>query len=687
MFERLKNVFGSIRRTWQEISSDGYTALSVMRNWRLNKSRRDLLDEFKNLVHQCITTITANVARYEPIAYRVGPDGKKVPVKASPLIALLKRPNPMMSQYDFIEACETYRNLSGEFFIHFGLGQNSGKPKEMYLISPDRVRLAIDKETGEVVGAMVRRPDGLEMPLDLNEFAHYKTFNPGNMYRGLGVVEANLLYVEIENTTSGFQYNYMKNQATPSGVLTFRADNKQTIDKDAFLKAKAQWNEQYSGEENAGKTLFVREMDVKFEKVGLSLADLDMAGLKEMTDQKVRNAFKVPKAMLGETDSSGLGRGNVEAIEYVFAKYTIDPIQNRYDDFFTMLANKYWPGDSIELGHVSQIPEDKEFEQKKNSEAVNVWKTINEVRMEEGKEAIDGGDTLYVPFNVTAINAPAPAAATGKKLVISLKQLPEVVADKPSALKKSTDGELAFHLALQKIEKKAEKDYDHKLGGLIDEQHKDVLSRLADFAGKAFDQITPDAATTAAAWTVSLAPVLEQAIEQSGPLTLDYLNVKDQIDFILNQGARKHIYESTTRLMTSFNQELTEKLQKQLIQGINNKESIAQLTKRVNDVYTDAKTWQAKRIANTESHRANNFGVREAFKSAGVKRMVWRANPNACEFCQAMDGQTAEVGGNFLAQGQSVTGTDGGSYLADYDNVQLADLHPNCACYIVPELD
>lgn len=683
----ISNIKQKVSGLWNPVGG-GYSFASYMRSWGVGRTRRELLDLFTGLVHQCITAISSNVSRYEPVVEKKDAKGNTVQVLENPLLSLLERPNPFMTTYELIEASETYRMLTGEFFWYLALGEQTRKPKEIYIVRPDRVKVAIDKETGDVSGYTIRRDDGTELALDIDEMVHYKEFNPVNPYRGLGIVEANLLYIETENESSSFQYNYMKNQATPSGVLTFRADNKQTIDREAFEKAKIQWDEQYSGAGNAGKTLFVREMDVKFEKVGLSLADLDMAELKKLTDEKVREAFRVPKAMLGETDSTGLGRANIEAIEYIFAKYTIDPVQDKWDDFLTQMMHRFWPQLSmLKVKHISQVPEDKEFKLKQMTEGHGKWVMTNEVRKYYGMPEVPGGDQLYYDFNQIPIEANSTRITDGgetKKLKIVLKKDEPATPVKDVKKKLSEEG---FFTALSRIENATQNAYAKEIKSLLEKQEKIVLDRLEAYVGKNIEEITPDENEEAAAWILALAPFLIRAIEKAGPLGLQLMGVDDQIEFLITQGARESVYSSGTRLLRSFNQETTDKIQKQLIAGINNGESLKELQARVESVYKEAKGYRAKRIANTESHRATNYGIRESYRQAGVKKMEWRANPGACEFCQAMDGTVVSIGASFLSQGQTIEGTDGGSYVADYDDVALADLHPNCTCTIVPVVD
>ena len=67
--------------------------------------------------------------------------------------------------------------------------------------------------------------------------------------------------------------------------------------------------------------------------------------------------------------------------------------------------------------------------------------------------------------------------------------------------------------------------------------------------------------------------------------------------------------------------------------------------------------------------------------------MTWYANPDACPFCDDLDGETVGLETNFVNQGDSVDvgeGDDEQSYQADYGDVETPPLHPNCSCTIIP---
>lgn len=94
----------------------------------------------------------------------------------------------------------------------------------------------------------------------------------------------------------------------------------------------------------------------------------------------------------------------------------------------------------------------------------------------------------------------------------------------------------------------------------------------------------------------------------------------------------------------------------------------------------DTNSWRVVRLANTETHRAEQYAkltaMRELAKQTGAEiYKVWNINPmspNPCEVCLELNGKKLPLGEDF------------GDFSAGADEV--ADAHPNCSCYLTFEV-
>lgn len=113
-------------------------------------------------------------------------------------------------------------------------------------------------------------------------------------------------------------------------------------------------------------------------------------------------------------------------------------------------------------------------------------------------------------------------------------------------------------------------------------------------------------------------------------------------------------------------------------------DTIAEIAKRVNEVFEGADKVRSERIARTEVNNALNAGAAKTFVDAGVAEHEWLASADACQFCLAMDGKRVKVGAAFVKMGSTVTGVDGGTLKVNFRDITHPTLHPNCRCTIIP---
>lgn len=662
-------------------SSDFFTAITNF--FRSTSKQGKLTLEYKNLVYSCVSINAQTTAKYE---FMITNRNTGITLKKHPLYDLIRHPNTTMSEYELWEATQTFLDLTGEAFWYVVIGQATERPKYIAaLLKPNKMKMLYDKASGELVGYEFDAGNGRKIPLDIKEVVPFKRFDPNNQQRGVGPTEAGKLYIDIENETSLFQWGVLKNQASPAGVLSFKGN----ITRNVFNKIKRQWNEQYAGTNNAGKTLFIRESESAFTKVGLSLTDLQIGDLSQVNDRKIRKLFGVPRELLGDNENSGLGRANIEAIEYIYAKYRIDPNMIRFDDTLTLLLTRYWDDTDFAVSHVSPIPQDKVAELAENTAAVDKWLTRNEIRAQKGLDPVPGGDVLYTSFSNIPVESQQDATTPQVAVAASY---PHIHKHSKKKLK-ITKGRRQFYSLLDQIELRSGKQYSTALTAELEKQQTKVIAEMnkrdigKDVNANDLKNIKGviDIVFHWDTETVShnLLAHLINAFLRSGEATLDSIGKPDE-SFIIGQAQRDAIFESTDRLMKSFNEETALKMQQQLAQGLAAGESKEQVQARIESIFADSKGYRAARIADTEMHKAVNSASAQAYKDQGYTKLRWEANPDACEFCKALHGTETPIDEPFVKEGSSVTGLDGGEYQNNYVDVQFADLHPNCRCRLVP---
>jgi len=632
-------------------------------------------------VYDCVNLLAERSSQYQIELHKVGKDGEKERVDSHPLIDLLRRPQPMrlggISGIELLYMTRVHRDLCGEAFWLLEKGAKSNKIKNIVLLDPTTVGVTVDKATGEVLGYFIRKTKSANIPLKLDEVWQFKRPNPRDPYHGLSVISAHYDEIATNDFATRFVKNFFKNNAGISGVLSVLG----MVNKPVFQKFTQMWRQKYEGVDNAGRVAIMRDTDAKFTKVGVGLNELDMKALREMTDETILRAFRVPKELLGQAGGVGLGQQVVTALEFVFSKYAIDPEFDAYDSVIQQIADTYYAEDQLVVSHTNIIPEDKEFTQTQEKEFVDVIYTRNEIRARHGLDDVDGGDQLYVPLNLVPIEeSTQPVVQEAKS--ISIKR---VIKESPTDI--NAESKEQFRLKLQKNQGAYERKFNKAIQPILKEQEQEVLNNL-EALGKDYEQLHFDDKEADAKFVKKLKPIMLSLIGIQGALALLYAG-DDSKDFQTTAGVTKAVDASVKRMSTNFNDDTLTKINTAVAEANANGETVAEMKKRIESVYDDAKGYRAERIARTETLKASNYATNEAYKQTGyVTAQKWYANPGACPICEEIDGKTVGLDTSFLDFGSSLDYTDADgkekTFVADYETIETPPIHAQCRCTILP---
>lgn len=645
--------------------------------------RRSQLGEYHDIVRDCVLIRAQSFARYTPLIYATDPDlGQAEPIEHD-FTRLLQNPNPNGGKFKLLKEFFGFKLLAGEafWFVAYGMN-NSTVPMQLWPIRPDLVDVVVDEATGEIKGYLVNTLSGKRIALEPHEMLHDLEWNPFSKYRGYSAVAANILSIDTENETARFQMNFLKNNAASAGIVTLKNE----YDKTAFEILKKQWNGEYAGAENAGKTIFLQDQEADFTKIGLSLGDLDMSALRGMSQQRLYNAFRTPKALHGETDSAGLGRGNIEAILYEFEALTVDVDFTEFDDFIRLAIKRLYNQD-VWVRHKSFIPEDQAAKLAERVAGVRKWITPNQILREDGYDPVDGGDILTVPFNempiselasITATPEPPPATKTITTRRVVRRYVKKAGAQSKAALFAQN---VRIKSGTEKRYLKLFKDQSRKTREAVMAEVKRQLAKstttkdVQDLLAVEWVNFVEDKGVNVALET--LVQQLINGMQQAGETANLFLGAPSE-DFVMKQSMLDSVFQSQERLLQSYDRETALKIQKQIAGGLDEGITKDEMASRIEQVFIDGDANDARRIAQTESHRAINEATTESYRQNGVTRIIWRANADACPICEELDGTEIGIDEVFFDVGDEIPTTERvNNYAAVAGD---CNAHPNCAC-------
>lgn len=377
-------------------------------------SRQQLLGQYVRKTYAIISKIAEAEAKISLEAYTANINGDEKVVNNSDFIKLLRKPNSQNSQFQFLEMHFTMMKLMGESFWYMARGVRQGKPMELYMLRPDLMDVAVDQNDnrGLVSGYVLNKPDGSKVTFEVNEIVHFKLPNPENPYRGMGPVQAGKIYIQTEEFSSKWTRNALYNSGRPSGVLEFKG----TITDAQFEKVKRQYRNEYSGVENAGKTLFVKGTDgVSFTKMGMELQEIALKEMKDMSQDDLLFMFGANKSILGVTDD--VNRANAHEARVQLNENIIKPDWDRFIDHVNAFIMPNWNKEVYLKYKKPSLKSDAE-RLEEDDKLVDRIKTRNEIREERGLDPIEGGGFLYIPIN----EVPLGTTPTESKAAKSLKK-------------------------------------------------------------------------------------------------------------------------------------------------------------------------------------------------------------------------------------------------------------------------
>ena len=666
-------------------------------------SRTQMLNEYRRYVYTIVSAIAQDTAKLEFIIKKPIANGYK-PMPNHPFLELMRRPNPDYSQFEFLEQHETYMGLCGESFWYLVNGETTNVPKQMVLLRPDQMTVAADTSKsnpnplGFVTGYVLNKPDGTKITFEKDEILHIKTPNPLNPYRGLGPIEAAVDYIMTEKYTSQWTKNSLYNSGRPSGIINFKG----VIGKDEFNQLKKKFKTEYSGPNNAGKTLLTKGSDkVDYIKLGMDMGDVALKELKDISRDDIMIMYRVSKTILGITDD--VNRASAKEAKSVWMENVIKPKMERIVDAIDSKLIDRFLGD-VKCDYRDPSPKYLEDRSKEWSLGHNKWLSTNAIIRERNEflgtdlKEVEGGDEIYqsvalVPIGSSMDDEPddeppkdEPPKDDNKKS-IKKKKKEKKAKKKLTLYKKGISREefgRIFRQELFTYQKQWQLAYKKAVVKILEEQKKEIIEKNT----KVFEEWVFDLKKSKASFLeVFLKLGVELFLQQSE--VAFHAAGDDETTLLINSRVTNYLNERVERFATEFDSETVKKIKTSIGEGYKNGESIKQLTKRIDNIYTEAEKYRATRVARTETIATSNQAALEAYRqSPMVAAQEWSTEDNGCDFCQAMNGKIIGLDSNYFNVGESLTVVDAEgheqTFVFDYMDVDHPPLHPNCRCSILP---
>ncbi len=250
-----------------------------------------------------------------------------------PLEKLLRRPNPIFDMSDLLELSSQWLDATGNSIwlkvrdgngavvelwpasvLSFQIERGADGLPETYRFLPSNALIP----ASDVIH--IRRPDIRMSPF----FGH-------------GLISDILDTAKAETAVRLFQSRFFENDATPRAVLRWPPGALMT--QDEMDRLRIAWESKYASPNNAGRIGILPDGG-EVQLLGSGGKELDFTKSKEELKSAIREAFRVPSVVFGDTDNVNLS--NAETSYMVFLRDVVDHSLAKHAQAFTRaLASEF----------------------------------------------------------------------------------------------------------------------------------------------------------------------------------------------------------------------------------------------------------------------------------------------------------------------------------------------------------
>lgn len=373
-------------------------AASVRINDRLSLSYPDIW-RTQPQVRTVVSFLARNIAQIGLHVYERVSDTDRKRLTDHPLAVLLGRPNPRTTPYRFKEALVSDMGIHDNAII-LKAALSGGQPLGLLRLDPSKV---------SPVGDNPLWPDAYRLrgargyrDLAPDQVIHFRGFNPADGRWGVSPLETLRRILTEEYEAGNWREQLWRNGARFSGVIS-RPKEAGNWSDSAAERFRANWRGLYTGDGPGAGGTPVLEDGMTFTAAGVTPEQAQYLEARKLTREEVAAAFHIPLPMVGILDHATFS--NIEEQHRNLYQDTLGPwLQMISEEIALQLLPDL---DTSSKVYVEFNLADKmagSFEQQSQSFQTAVGGPImtpNEARARVNLPAIEGGDELIRPLNVT----------------------------------------------------------------------------------------------------------------------------------------------------------------------------------------------------------------------------------------------------------------------------------------------
>jgi HK97 family phage portal protein len=297
-------------------------------------------------------------------------------IQRHPLLDLLADVNPWADGYMLREGIYSDLQATGQAFIHV---VDSDTPEEMWRVLPHITRVVPSAEN--FVSHFETGEGSDKQRLEKEDILWFRLFDPTNPWGGLGPLEAWLRTVLSSEAIQKFQYELLTRFGVPDYLLTSDREFTQT-QSDAIRKG---FRRLFGNMGRRKESVATIGGGAKLERLTETNRELEFNDSLNGLRNSIGQAFGVPQSILTTDD---VNRANAREGNVAWYKTTLWPWIQRVE---SVLNEQLVPmfGDRLVIVHDNPIPDDRGIRIDERASQLQSGWTLNEIRADDGAEAID----------------------------------------------------------------------------------------------------------------------------------------------------------------------------------------------------------------------------------------------------------------------------------------------------------
>jgi len=363
----------------------------------------------KNIISfRCIDLIGKSMATVPWAIYDRDGDSKKRNL-GHPMNKLLDRPNPEESWNFLMLKNIAYLLIAGNSYMERITLRKEEIPKEMYVLRPDKMKIVLDKNTGEIAKYVYN--DTQDFLVDditkHSDILHNKFFNPLDDFYGTSITEPAAREIDTANEAVSWQKKMLENEGRPGMVIMVEG----SLSDKQYDRLERDLKDKYSGSENSGKSLVLEsDFHIDAKPYNWSPQEMDFIETNRELSRRISYAYGVPPQLIGIPGDSTYS--NYKEARQAFWEDTLV-----YYLYYTRDEMNNWIFSSknaptfldFDINDIPALASKREilWERAQNADFL----TVNEKRKIVGLDTIDGGEMLFVPAAMVPLTTKTAEAA------------------------------------------------------------------------------------------------------------------------------------------------------------------------------------------------------------------------------------------------------------------------------------